>query len=226
MKPTSLPPAAAALALALSACGGSSPTSVEQPPITPPALTCSAAGLAASDASALQTVCILTSSGELVVELDAARAPLTVENFLHYVATSYYTQTVVHRVERTPLQIFQAGAIGIDSTYFMFLKVPTRPAIALESDNGLSNVRGTIAMARAADPASAQAQFFVNVQDNLELDYRASVGTPNGYAVFGRVIHGLDTVDRIGAAPTIVNSSAYPELPNPAVLIYWATQLK
>ena len=137
-----------------------------------------------------QKVRLATSAGDIVVELDAAKAPKTVENFLSYVRARHYDGTVFHRV----IDGFMIQGGGMDAR---LNEKPTRAPIRLEAGNGLSNVRGSIAMARTASPDSATAQFFINVVDNPRLD---SYG--GGYAVFGRVVEGLDVVDRIKAVPT------------------------
>jgi peptidyl-prolyl cis-trans isomerase A (cyclophilin A) len=202
-------------ALGLAACGPSMPPD-PQPSLTPPTLTCSAAGVAASDASTLATVCLLTSQGELVVELEETLAPLTVANFLGYVGEGFYDATLFHRVVAG--FVVQGG--GFDTSGLQ--KAPTRPAVALESANGLKNLRGTLAMARLSGlPDSATSQFFVNLVDNPALDYQASAPTAESYAVFGRVISGLETVDRIAALPTFASWAPYPR-----VILYWARRLK
>ena len=215
-----------ALALTLAACQPK--VDNPMPSLTAPTQACSAAGVAASTARTEfpSTVCVLTSQGEFVLGMDAAVAPATVANFLTYVTERFYDGTIIHRLEWTPLQVFQGGGYGTNADYDILPKTPGHPAIALESNNGLSNRRYTIAMARAAAPDSATSQWFVNWQDNLELDYDAGVATPNGYAVFGEVISGSAAVDAIGALPPIVGSSSFPELPYPMVIVYWMKQLR
>jgi cyclophilin family peptidyl-prolyl cis-trans isomerase len=133
-----------------------------------------------------------TTLGAFTVELDAARAPLTVANFTQYVRDGHYTGTIFHRVIGN--FIVQGGGYTVDGT-----EKPTRPAVVNESGNGLSNRRGTIAMARTEDPHSATSQFYVNLVDNLMLD----PGPPRwGYAVFGRVVEGMDVIERIAGVPT------------------------
>ena len=135
---------------------------------------------------------VTTSLGEFVIELDPQHAPLTVANFLQYVDDDFYDGTIFHRV--LPDFVVQGGGMGPD-----LVTKEARDPIANESDNGLSNLRATVAMARTGDPNSATAQFFVNLVDNVELD--ATPGSP-GYAVFGQVIEGMDVVDRIAAVAT------------------------
>ncbi len=133
-----------------------------------------------------------TSEGKIVVELAPQAAPKTVDNFLTYVKSGHYDGTVFHRV--IPSFMIQGGGFTADMK-----EKPTRGTIPLESRNGLKNARGTLAMARRSDPDSASAQFFINVVDNARLDYRPD---NDGYAVFGKVVEGMDVVDKIRAAPT------------------------
>ena len=150
-------------------------------------------GLSALVAQA-QTVKLSTSQGDIVIQLDAAKAPKTVANFLAYVKAGHYSGTIFHRV--IDGFMIQGGGMTADMT-----ERPTRAPIALESRNGLSNLRGTVAMARTSVPDSATSQFFINVNDNLRLD-AANSPDGNGYAVFARVIAGMDVVERIKAVPT------------------------
>lgn len=152
-----------------------------------PGETESSSGKAPDDADPAPRVELVTSLGRIVVQLDRERAPKTVENFLRYVRDGHYEGTVFHRVIRDFM--IQGGGFTVDGR-----KKPTRPPIPLEADNGLSNQRGTIAMARTSDPDSATAQFYINVVDNRALDPRP--GRP-GYTVFGKVVEGMDVVDRI-----------------------------
>ncbi|RZL01775.1 MAG: peptidyl-prolyl cis-trans isomerase [Rubrivivax sp.] len=141
-----------------------------------------------------QTVKLATSEGDIVVQLDAAKAPKTVENFVQYVKSGHYNGTVFHRVIKTFM--IQGGGMTPD-----LKEKPTRAPIPLESRNGLSNVRGTLAMARTSIPDSATSQFFINVKDNNFLD-AAQSPDGNGYAVFGKVVQGMDVVDKIRMAET------------------------
>ncbi|MEP7296178.1 MAG: peptidylprolyl isomerase [Burkholderiales bacterium] len=152
-----------------------------------------AALLCASLAAHAQKVKFATSMGDIVVELDAAKAPKSVANFVSYVKAGHYDGTVFHRV--IPTFMIQGGGMTADMK-----EKTTRAPIALESQNGLSNVRGSVAMARTNDPNSATAQFFINVNDNVRLD--GSSAGRDGYAVFGRVVSGMDVVDKIRAVPT------------------------
>ena len=141
-----------------------------------------------------QKVRIDTSLGEIVLELDATKAPKTVANFVEYVKAGQYDGTVFHRV--IPNFMIQGG--GMDAA---MKEKPTREPIPLESKNGLNNVRGSVAMARTNNPNSATAQFFINLKDNGFLD-AANSPDGNGYAVFGKVVTGMEVVDKIWAVPT------------------------
>jgi peptidyl-prolyl cis-trans isomerase A (cyclophilin A) len=151
-------------------------------------------GLSVSLAAHAQKVKLATSEGDIVVQLDATKAPKTVENFVTYVKAGHYNGTVFHRVINNFM--IQGGGMTAD-----LKEKPTRPPIPLESRNGLNNDRGTIAMARTPDPNSATAQFFINVKDNNFLN-AAQSQDGNGYAVFGKVISGMEVVDKIRAVPT------------------------
>lgn len=161
-----------------------------------------------------QTVKLVTSQGDIVVQLDAAKAPKTVDNFLQYVKAGHYNGTVFHRVIENFM--IQGGGMTPD-----LKEKPTRAPIPLESRNGLSNLRGTIAMARTNVPDSATSQFFINVKDNAFLDASRSPDG-NGYAVFGKVVQGLDVVDKIRKVDT-GSRGPYSDVPVQAVLIKQAT---
>ena len=133
-----------------------------------------------------------TNKGTIKLELNGAKAPITVENFLGYVDAGYYDGTIFHRV--IPNFMIQGGGFSPD-----FKEKSTRAPIKNEADNGLENNRGTIAMARTGVVDSATAQFFINLKDN---DFLNHGGRDFGYAVFGRVIEGMDVVDEIAKAPT------------------------
>ena len=134
-----------------------------------------------------------TNYGEILLELDKARAPISVANFEQYVREGHYDGTLFHRV----IDGFMIQGGGLDTH---FAEKPTRAPIQNEAKNGLQNQRGTIAMARTSDPHSATAQFFINVADNGFLDYPSQDGW--GYAVFGKVVKGMDVVDRIKGVAT------------------------
>jgi peptidyl-prolyl cis-trans isomerase A (cyclophilin A) len=157
-----------------------------------------------------QKIKLATSLGDIVVELDAEKAPKSVDNFVRYVRAGHYDGVIFHRVIENFM--IQTGGYKADLS-----EKPTRAPIPLESRNGLSNVRGTIAMARTAAPNSATAQFFINVGDNLGLD-QANARDGDGYAVFGKVVEGMDVVDKIRALPTRA-SGPHQNLPVTAVTI-------
>jgi peptidyl-prolyl cis-trans isomerase B (cyclophilin B) len=140
-------------------------------------------------------VLLETSMGNFEIELDAAKAPLTVANFLAYVDAGHYDGTIFHRV----IDGFMVQGGGYDSAYE---KKPVKDPIQNEAHNGLKNTLGTVAMARTGDPHSATAQFFVNVKDNAFLDHKAKSGSDWGYAVFGKVVSGMDVVERIKVVKT------------------------
>lgn len=144
--------------------------------------------------SAGQTVRLSTTEGDIDIALHADAAPLSVANFLSYVRSGFFKGIIFHRV--VDGFMIQTGGYGPD-----LKDRKTRAPIRLESDNGLNNVRGSVAMARTADPHSATSQFFINVVDNPFLD-KANARDGNGYAVFGTVVAGMDVVDRIKAVPT------------------------
>jgi peptidyl-prolyl cis-trans isomerase A (cyclophilin A) len=164
-----------------------------------------------------QKVRLSTSMGDIVLQLDAEKAPITVANFVQYVKAGQYSGTVFHRV--IDGFMIQGGGMTPD-----LQEKPARAPIKLESKNGLSNVRGSVAMARTNVPDSATAQFFINLGDNLRLD-AASAADGNGYAVFGRVIEGMDVVDKIKTV-AVGNKAGYQNVPQQAVLIKQATLLE
>ncbi|GHT82807.1 peptidyl-prolyl cis-trans isomerase [Betaproteobacteria bacterium] len=136
---------------------------------------------------------IKTSQGDIIVEVDADKAPKSAANFLQYVKDGYYNGTIFHRV----IDDFMIQGGGFDQN---LQQKPARPAIENEARNGLKNLPGTLAMARTSAPHSASSQFFINLVANTALDYPGSDGW--GYAVFGKVIKGMDVVEKIGKTPT------------------------
>jgi cyclophilin family peptidyl-prolyl cis-trans isomerase len=145
------------------------------------------------------TVLISTSLGDITVELYNDRAPVSVQNFLQYVNEGFYPGTIFHRVISGFM--IQGGGFTTD-----MVEKPTRPPIRNEATNGLTNVRGTLAMARTEALRSATAQFFINVADNrVKLDHHGFSPEDFGYAVFGRVLSGLEVCDRIAAVKTRTN---------------------
>ena len=157
-----------------------------------------------------------TSLGAIVLELDAAKAPKTVANFLQYVNSKHYDGTIFHRV----IDGFMIQGGGFDAQQ---QQKPTRAPIQLESKNGLKNDAYTIAMARTANPHTATAQFFINVKDNANLNAPQPDGY--GYTVFGKVVQGRDVVDKIKAVPTHNRGGAFLNLPTTPVVIQSATVL-
>jgi peptidyl-prolyl cis-trans isomerase A (cyclophilin A)/peptidyl-prolyl cis-trans isomerase B (cyclophilin B) len=153
-----------------------------------------------------------TSAGVIKLELFPDAAPKTVANFLEYVKSGHYAGTQFHRV--IDGFMIQAGGYTAD-----FKEKPTRPPIAIESEAskkaGLSNVPGTIAMARTGDPNSATAQFFINVANNTRLDFSAATQSGYGYTVFGKVVDGMDVVNKIAKGPKGATGSLPPGI-NPA----------
>lgn len=164
---------------------------------------------------ALPNVEIMTNHGAIVVELDAEKAPKTVENFVQYAKEGFYNGTIFHRVIRGFM--IQGGGFTPDLT-----QKKTRDAIGIESANGLKNLRGTIAMARTSDPNSATSQFFINLVDNQRLDYTSSTLNGYGYAVFGKVISGMDVVDKIAEQKTTYKGQ-YQDVPSENVVIQKVT---
>ena len=149
--------------------------------------------------------------GNIVLELDRERAPATVDNFLAYVNDGFYDGTIFHRV----IDGFMIQGCGYIAD---FSRKQTRAPINNEADNGLKNTRGSIAMARTRDPHSASAQFFINVADNAMLDYKAPDVRGWGYAVFGRVVEGMDVVDKIRTQATGVQGG-FRDVPKKTITI-------
>ena len=179
-----------------------------------PALLAATLTLGAHLAAQAQKVKFATSAGDIVLELDAAKAPKTVANFVEYVKAGHYDGTIFHRV--IPNFMIQGGGMTADMK-----EKPTRAPIPLESANGLDNTRGTVAMARTMDPNSATAQFFINVTDNGFLN-KAQSRDGNGYAVFGKVVAGMEVVDKIRAVPT-GNKGPHQNVPLEPITINKAT---
>jgi peptidyl-prolyl cis-trans isomerase B (cyclophilin B) len=155
---------------------------------------------------------VATNHGTFVIQLDPAKAPKSVENFLAYVDGKHYDGTIFHRVIST----FMIQGGGYDQ---QLEKKPTRAPITNEADNGLKNKRGTVAMARTSDPHSATAQWFVNVVDNAFLDHTAKEGPGWGYAVFGKVTEGMDVVDKIKSVKTGPSGPFSKDAPEDLVII-------
>ncbi|BEI33648.1 peptidylprolyl isomerase [Polynucleobacter sp. HIN5] len=161
-----------------------------------------------------------TNLGNFVVDLDSDKAPKTVNNFLAYVKSGFYNGTVFHRV----INGFMVQGGGFTTE---LVQKPTQPPVVSEAQNGLKNQIYTIAMARTSDPDSATAQFYINVKDNPGLDFPNAMG--NGYTVFGKVISGTQTIDKIKQVPTGVASTPrgrMADVPNTPVVIESVTILK
>jgi peptidyl-prolyl cis-trans isomerase A (cyclophilin A) len=173
---------------------------------------------AAADAKDKPVVVLDTSMGKIAIELDRGKAPVTVDNFLKYVDDGFYDGTIFHRV--IPGFMIQGGGYSKDAKSVRDDK-PTRDTIVNEGGNGLKNLRGTIAMARKPDPNSATAQFFINHKDNAGLDRENPNGDGFGYAVFGKVIEGMDVVDKIAKVETtsVGGREGFQDYPSTPVII-------
>jgi peptidyl-prolyl cis-trans isomerase A (cyclophilin A)/peptidyl-prolyl cis-trans isomerase B (cyclophilin B) len=176
------------------------------------ALTLALALPAATAGASNPQVEMRTNMGTIVIELYPDKAPLTVENFLQYVKDGHYAGTLFHRV--IPGFMIQGG--GFDA---QFKEKPTRKPIRNEAANGLRNEVGTIAMARTAEPHSATSQFFINVAENRSLDFRYPTQEGYGYAVFGKVVKGMDVVRRIEKTPTGPGPAPHANVPVKPVVI-------
>ena len=157
-------------------------------------------------------VILHTNHGDITLELDAASAPKSVANFLQYVRDGHYDNTLFHRV----IDGFMIQGGGM--TPGMKQK-PTRAGVANEAANGLKNTRYTVAMARTSDPHSATAQFFINVNDNKALNFRSADARGYGYTVFGKVVAGMDVVDKIAKGPTGAAGPFRTDVPAERVII-------
>ena len=153
-----------------------------------------------------------TTLGDITIELNEEKSPLSTKNFLEYVEAKHYDGTLFHRV----INGFMIQGGGYDTEY---KKKPTRPPIANEADNGLKNERGSVAMARTSDVSSATSQFFINVVDNPFLDHKEKTPEGYGYAVVGKVLEGMDVVDKIKETPTGAKGSFAKDCPLTDVLI-------
>ena len=162
-----------------------------------------------SQAANIERVRVTTNLGEFVIEMQRDRAPLTVENFLGYVRADGYRNTLFHRTIAN--FVIQGGGVTTE-----YKAAPTQKQIANEAGNGLKNLRGTVGLARASGPHSGDRQLYVNVADNADLD---PLPTRWGYAVFGRVVEGMEVVDRISVSPTGAMGPFKQEAPMQAVVI-------
>ena len=193
--------------------------------VSAPGKTCSAAALTAASTT-LPAVCIITGTGssayESVLVLESVKAPITVANFLRYVNQGFYDQTVFHRFLKSGVNVVQGGGFSHDGSSYV-TKASTLPAIVLESTVGreLSNTAGTIAMARTNDPDSGTAGFFVNTTNNASTF--DSKTTRDGYAVFGKFIHGAqswtDLLNSVSGTSEVIN-------PSTLVRLHWAYQIQ
>jgi len=156
-------------------------------------------------------VTVETNRGDFVVELYPEKAPKTVANFMQYVDSGYYKETIFHRVINRFM--IQGGGFNADMT-----EKPGLAPIVNEAANGLKNEPGTLAMARTSDPDSATSQFFINLENNVPLNYQGNDPELIGYCVFGRVLKGMDVVRDIGASPTM-NVGPYYDVPKSTVRI-------
>lgn len=162
-------------------------------------------------AATLIIVILHTNFGDITLELDSAKAPKTVANFVSYAKSGHYDGTIFHRV----INNFMIQGGGFDKN---MKQKPTKAPIANEANNGLKNVNGSIAMARTSDPHSASAQFFINVKDNDFLDFKNESTQGWGYAVFGKVTKGMDVVSKIKVVKT-GNSGGMGDVPFEPVII-------
>lgn len=164
----------------------------------------------------MKKVVLNTSMGDITLELDEDKAPISVKNFLEYVESGHYAGTLFHRV----IDGFMVQGGGYDEE---LQKKPTRDAIENEANNGLKNDRGTVAMARTSEINSATSQFFINVADNDFLNHRGETPEGWGYAVFGKVVEGMDVVDKIKSVPTGPRGSFAKDCPETNVVITGAS---
>ena len=182
------------------------------------AMVCLSAGIACAEGKKNPVVEMETSLGKIKIELFEKEAPISVKNFLEYANSGYYAGTIFHRV--IPGFMAQGGGL----TAALQPKPGDRPAIKNEAANGLKNDRGTVAMARTGDPNSATSQFFINVVDNKMLNRPNPDGA--GYAVFGKVVEGMDVVDKIVNTPQERKNSVFQNVPKEPVVIKSVKLLK
>jgi peptidyl-prolyl cis-trans isomerase A (cyclophilin A) len=177
------------------------------------AVLCLSAGIACAEGKKNPVVEMETSLGKIKIELFEKEAPLSVKNFLDYASSGYFNDTIFHRV--IPGFMIQGG--GLNSK--LMPKGGERPSIKNEAANGIKNTRGTLAMARTGEPDSGTAQFFINVNDNTFLNHRDKTVAGYGYAVFGKVIDGMDVVDKIVNTPQERKNSVFQNVPKEPVII-------
>lgn len=174
------------------------------------AIICLTAAIASAEGKKNPVVTMETSLGKVKIELFEKEAPISVKNFLDYANSGFYTDTIFHRVISNFM--IQGGGFTTD-----FKMKSTREPIKNEADNGLKNLRGTLAMARTGVVDSATAQFFINVVNNDFLNHRDKSQQGFGYAVFGKVVEGMDVVDKIAAVKTVTRN--FPDVPETEVVI-------
>ncbi|MBF0255777.1 MAG: peptidyl-prolyl cis-trans isomerase [Gammaproteobacteria bacterium] len=175
-------------------------------------VSCLCLGLSSSLLAAPVKVLMETSLGEITLELDAAKAPKTVENFLRYVDEGFYNGTIFHRVIYDFM--IQGGGYTPDLT-----KKKTYGPVRNEADNGLKNDKYSVAMARTSDPHSATAQFFINHKNNKFLNFRSKDNKGWGYTVFGKVVAGMDVVNKIAEQPTAARDAVMQDAPKQDIII-------
>ncbi|MFC1869220.1 peptidylprolyl isomerase [Thermodesulfobacteriota bacterium] len=173
---------------------------------------------AAEDSSVSPKVLLETSKGKIIVELYPEKAPVTVQNFLAYVASGFYDGSIFHRVIHRFM--IQGGGFTAEMK-----RKETMPPITNEADNGLKNGRGTICMARTSEPHSATSQFFINTVDNKALNHKGKNTRGWGYAVFGRVIEGMDVVDAISMVKK-GRQGSFRDVPVEPVVILKSSKIK
>ncbi len=161
--------------------------------------------------NSMSLVKFTTNLGSFTVQLDAEKAPKTVQNFVQYVQDGHYTGTIFHRV----INNFMVQGGGFDAS---MKQKSTRATVENEANNGLKNDKYTVAMARTSDPHSASAQFFINVKDNDFLNFSSPTSQGWGYAVFGKVVEGMDTVDKMKAVPT-GNRAGHGDVPREDIVV-------
>jgi cyclophilin family peptidyl-prolyl cis-trans isomerase len=181
-----------------------------------------ALSLAAPAPSGLVKVKLETSLGTIVLELDQAKAPKTVANFLEYVRTGHYNMTIFHRV--IPGFVIQGGGFALEGppSSQEMVQRPTREPVVNEATNGLKNLRGSICMARTPVVDSATSQFFINLVDNARLDHQNTTPQGFGYCVFGKVVQGMEVVDAIAKVKT-TNVGQYGDVPAQPVYLKQAS---
>jgi peptidyl-prolyl cis-trans isomerase B (cyclophilin B) len=172
----------------------------------------------AADSISKKRIKLETTEGNIVLELDITRAPLSVLNFMNYVRSGFYDGTIFHRV----IKDFMIQGGGFTS---VMKEKTTRKPVKNEADNGLKNIRGTVAMARTSDPHSATAQFFINTADNNFLDHKNKSEQGWGYAVFGKVVEGIEAVNAVSAVKTTTRGP-HQDVPTDPVVIKRASKIE